>query len=96
MSQKHFVFDMDYIDDLACNIAENIPEEYHIKFLKELNEYLKCATFHYESSSDSDLSDVEEEYEVEKNEDGFYELTDCDVKDCNAVGTPEKNIPISK
>ena len=97
-SQKHFVIDMDYLNDLACNIAENVPEPYHQKFLKELSNYMKCATFEvYETdSSEGDLSDVEEEYDVSKNDDGFYELTDCDVKDCNSVGTPEKNIPISK
>lgn len=88
---------MDYLNDLACSIAENIPEQYHQKFLKELSNYMKCATFEYEDTdSESDLSDVEEVYEVSKNDDGFYELSDCDVKDCNAVGIPDKNIPISK
>jgi len=99
MSQKHFVVDMDYLNDLACSIAENIPEPYHKKFLKELGEYMRCATFEYEDteSSESEDGDVAEEvYEVSKNNDGFYELTDCDVKDCNAVGKEEKNIPISK
>jgi hypothetical protein len=38
-------------------------------------------------------SDVDEEYEVSKNEEGFYELTECDVKDCNAVGKEEKKYP---
>jgi hypothetical protein len=99
-SQKHFVIDMDYLNDLACSIAENIPEQYQKKFLKELSDYMKCATFEYESSecsSESGESDVDEEvYEVSINDDGFYELTDCDVKDCNAVGKEEKNIPIIK
>jgi len=98
MSQKHFVVDMDYLNDLACNIAENVPEKYHKKFLLELSEYMKCASFEFESSEsdESDLSDVDEEYEVSKNDEGFYELTECDVKDCNAVGKEEKYIPINK
>tara|TARA_R110000824_G_scaffold106714_4_gene252390 strand:+ start:723 stop:1049 length:327 start_codon:yes stop_codon:yes gene_type:complete len=97
MSKKHFVIDMDYINDLAVNIAENVPEAYHQKFLIELNEYLKCASFEFENSdSESDLSEVEEEYEVSINDEGFYELSNCDVKDCNAVGKEEKNIIDSK
>jgi hypothetical protein len=36
---------------------------------------------------------VDEEYEVSKNDEGFYELTECDVKDCNAVGKKEKKYP---
>jgi len=95
---KHFVVDMDFLNDIAVAIAENVPEEHHPKFIKELKDYMKCATFEvYEDSSSESGSDLEEEvYEVEKNEDGFYQLTDCDVKDCNSVGTPEKNIPIGK
>lgn len=96
---KHFVVDMDFLNDIATAIAENVPEEYHKKFVKELNDYMRCATFEvYEtSSSESGESDLEEEvYEVDKDEDGFYELSDCDVKDCNAVGKEEKNIPINK
>jgi predicted house-cleaning noncanonical NTP pyrophosphatase (MazG superfamily) len=98
MSQKHFVIDMDYLNDLACNIAENVPEKYHKKFLIELSDYMKCASFEFESSdaedSESGSEDyVDEEYEVSKNEEGFYELTECDVKDCNAVGKEEKKYP---
>ena len=96
---KHFVVDMDFLNDIATAIAENVPEEYHKKFVKELNDYMRCATFEVygTSSSESGESDLEEEvYEVDKDENGFYELTDCDIKDCNAVGKEEKNIPINK
>ena len=63
MSKKHFVIDMDYINDLAVNIAENVPEAYHQKFLIELNEYLKCASFEFENSdSESDLSEKNMKY----------------------------------
>ena len=95
---KHFVVDMDFLNDIAVGIAENVPEEYHAKFLKELKEYMKCATFDvYETESSDSGSDLEEEvYEVEKDEDGFYKLSECDVKDCNAVGKEENNIPIGK
>ena len=108
-TKKHFVVDIDYINDLATNIAENVPEEYYYLFCKELYEYLRCAInngiYHdedgnldrgdpdYESedcSSESGLSELaEEEYVVSKSEDGFYELSECDVKDCNAVGNEE-------
>jgi hypothetical protein len=55
MSQKHFVIDMDYLNDLACNIAENVPEKYHKKFLIELSDYMKCASFEFESSDAEDM-----------------------------------------
>ena len=35
---------------------------------------------------------AEEEYEVSMTSEGFYELSECDVKDCNAVGKCEKNL----
>jgi len=109
--KKHFVIDIEYINDLAVNIAENVPEQYYYLFCKELYEYLKCAInnelYHNENgelppedkdadysteddlSSDSGSDLAEEEYVVSKTEDGFYELSDCDVKDCNAVGKEE-------
>ena len=100
MSQKHFVIDVDYINDLATNIAENVPKEYYGKFVKELWEYLNCAIIDVdendENYSSEDLSGseagsdlAEEEYEVNLTDDGFYELSECDVKDCNAVGKEE-------
>lgn len=45
---KHFVVDMDFLNDIATAIAENVPEEYHKKFVKELNDYMRCATFFLE------------------------------------------------
>ena len=94
MTEKHFVIDIEYINDLAGNIAENVPEAYYGKFVKELGEYLKCAMViddDYSSESSDEGSDLaEEEYEVSMTSEGFYELSECDVKDCNAVGKDEK------
>ena len=103
-AQKHFVIDIEYLNDIALNIADNIPEAYYGKFCKELYEYLKCAIppldedddGDYVSESESDDSDGassldEEVISVKKDDDGFYELTECDVKDCNSVGKEEKN-----
>lgn len=94
---KHYVIDIDYLNDIACNIAENVPAEFYDKFLKELKEYMKCAINDAYSSSEesleneSDCSDLDEEvYEVETDENGFYSIAECDVKDCNAVGKEEK------
>jgi len=97
-SGKHFVIDIDFLDNIACCIAENIPTEYHKKFLIELKEYLKCANFTYLSSeSDSEnLSEdsgdelINEEIEVSIDENGFYSIKDLDIKDCNRVGKEEK------
>lgn len=105
--KKHFIIDIEYINDLAVNIAENVPEQYYGVFCRELRDYLKCAINNeigsdgYLSTDDDDLSidsgsELEdEEYLVSKSEDGFYELSDCDVvapedvKDCNSVGKEE-------
>lgn len=99
---KHFIIDVDYLNDLATNIAENVPEPYYGKFCRELREYLNCAIHNNNlddegsdyssedlsgSEAGSDLA--EEEYEVNLTDDGFYELSECDVKDCNAVGKEE-------
>ena len=103
MTTKHFVVDVEYLNDIALNIAENVPVEYYSKFCKELNLYLKCAIVEEISdSSDENLSDnsgsdlCEEEYEVEVDDDGFYTLAECDVKDCNAVGKENNNLTIVK
>tara|TARA_R100000664_G_C2758574_1_gene147584 strand:+ start:3729 stop:4046 length:318 start_codon:yes stop_codon:yes gene_type:complete len=101
MTEKHFVIDIEYINELACNIAENVPEAYYGKFVKELGEYLKCAMVDNDDddysteddlSSDSGSDLAEEEYEVNMTSEGFYELSECDVKDCNAVGKCKKNL----
>lgn len=43
-----------------------------------------------DSSSEEDDEDdedyVDEEYETEVDDEGFYSLRECDVKDCNRVG----------
>jgi len=107
--KKHFIIDIEYINDLAVNIAENVPEQYYGVFCRELRDYLRCAIksigeiedANYSSTDEDDLSIdsgselEEEEYLVSKSEDGFYELSDCDVvapedvKDCNSVGKEE-------
>lgn len=93
-TKNHYVIDIDYLNDIACNIADNVPPEFYEKFLRELKEYMRCAITIRESSantsssseseSDSDLD--EEVIEVETDENGFYSIAECDVKDCNAVG----------
>ena len=82
-SKKHFVIDIDYLNDIALSIAENVPEEYYVKFVNELYQYLKCAI-------------SEEEYQVEVDENGFYTLSECDVKDCNSVGKENNNLTDDK
>ena len=59
MTEKHFIIDIEYINELACNIAENVPEAYYGKFVKELGEYLKCAMVDNDDgdySTEDDLS----------------------------------------
>ena len=103
MTSKHFVINIEYINDLALNIADNVPEEYYGKFCRELLQYLRCAiTSGSDISSEdmdtsSDISDLEEEVvSVSIDENGFYSLCDDDVKDCNSVGKEEKNITEDK
>ena len=90
VKKNHYVVDIDYLNDVACNIADNVPQEFYDKFLKELREYMKCAIVLRDSDESSETeseSDLDEEIiEVETDENGFYSIAECDVKDCNAVG----------
>jgi len=88
--QNHYIVDIDYLNDVACNIADNVPPEFYNKFLRELKEYMRCAITIRDSDESSETeseSDLDEEViEVETDENGFYSIAECDVKDCNAVG----------
>ena len=91
VKKNHYIVDIDYLNDIACNIADNVPPEFYDKFLKELKEYMRCAIVLRDSDESSETdeseSDLDEEViEVETDENGFYSIAECDVKDCNAVG----------
>jgi hypothetical protein len=85
VKKNHYIVDIDYLNDVACNIADNVPPEFYDKFLKELKEYMRCAITIRESSESSESesdSDLDEEIiEVETDENGFYSIAECDVRD---------------
>ena len=92
--------DIEYINDLALNIADNVPEAFYGKFCKELLTYLKCVEIHTADEDSSDASESgsvdEEVISVSKDDDGFYQMEECDVKDCNSVGVENYNLSEDK
>lgn len=101
MTEQHFVIEIEYLNDLALNIADNVPEAFYGKFCKELLTYLKCVTIEdvsdSESGSSSEEGSVDEEViSVSKDKDGFYQMDECDVKDCNSVGEENNNLSEDK
>lgn len=100
MTEQHFVIDIEYINDLAINVAENVPEAFYGKFCQELLNYLRCVEIHTadEDSSDESIEgSVEDEViSVSKDEDGFYQMDECDIKECNSVGVENNNLSEDK
>tara|TARA_R110000772_G_scaffold51915_1_gene119165 strand:+ start:9652 stop:9930 length:279 start_codon:yes stop_codon:yes gene_type:complete len=89
MTTKHYIVDIDYLNDVACNIADNVPKEHYEKFLRELSEYIRCCILsgsESESDSESSEGEFEEVCEVEVDANGFLSIATEEVKDCDAVG----------